>query len=295
MPKHTRRSSGNKQTKKIKSDQLVKSVASRKLVECNCDQCNGKKVDLRTRKRHGELEEKLKDYAFESSRPAKKHGVHEVHEVEKTQDEKTPIFSSSSSSDDDKGQDWESKKPGSRNRYDKFHNTDTIEINQDIESDQSSSLSNEEELFYQSADDELTEEEFYDEDEITFDRFSASDLNDIDGNPDPEHFDISNSSANFGDLWILLWIFKYQDRFRLSDVATDALIKFFRLVLLDADKKRFNNFPSSEYVARKLLEIGGKTKMFAVCPACNKLHNTDDRQDGFKCDHVEFPTHPRQN
>jgi len=44
-----------------------------------------------------------------------------------------------------------------------------------------------------------------------------------------------------------------------------------------------------------LLKIGEKMKMFAMCPACNKLHNTDDRQDRFKCDHVEFLTYLRQN
>ncbi len=35
------------------------------------------------RKRHAELEEKLKDYAFKLSQLAKKYEVHEVHEVEK--------------------------------------------------------------------------------------------------------------------------------------------------------------------------------------------------------------------
>ena len=91
---------------------------------------------------------------------------------------------------------------------------------QDEEFDQSSGLSSEEEIYYQSTDDD---EELYDE--ITFDYFSAPNAN-----PEPVHFDESNPSTNFGDLWILLWIFKYQDRFRLSDVAIDALInirKFF--------------------------------------------------------------------
>jgi Transposase family tnp2 len=309
MPKHTIRSSNNKQTKinQIKSNQPVKSIASRKLVECNCDKCDGKKVDPRTRKKHNDLEEQLKNHSSKSSRPAKKNKFEEI-QIE------TPIFSnrnnrniividsstssSSSSSDDDKGKNRGPEKPISRKRYDRFHHTDILEMNQDEESDQSSSLSSEEELVHQQSGDELTEEDQFDlnDGEIPFDRFSAPDLNGIGSNPDPDYFNSSNTSASFGDLWILLWIFKFQERFRLPDVAVDALIKFFRLVLLDADKRRFNKFPTSEYNARKLLEIGGQTKMFAVCPDCNKLHNTENnRQDGFKCDHVEFPTHPMQN
>jgi hypothetical protein len=55
MPKHTIRNSGNKQnkSKQIKRDQSVqpvKSTSSRNLVVCDCDRCNGKEVDPRTRK-----------------------------------------------------------------------------------------------------------------------------------------------------------------------------------------------------------------------------------------------------
>ena len=50
---------------------------------------------------------------------------------------------------------------------------------------------------------------------------------------------------------------------------------------------------------KKLLEIGKQSKRYAVCPSCNKLYNLLDLQQrstsGFKCDHVEFPNHPRRS
>ncbi|CAG8505462.1 6740_t:CDS:2 [Funneliformis caledonium] len=54
-----------------------------------------------------------------------------------------------------------------------------------------------------------------------------------------EELDTENTftNINMNDFWILLWIFKYQERFRLSDIAVDSLIKFFRVVLSDANEK----------------------------------------------------------
>src|SRR6266498_3737717 len=109
--------------------------------------------------------------------------------------------------------------------------------------------------------------------------------------------DVSSNS------WILLWIFKYQERFKLSDVAIDSLIGFFSLVLKDVNLNRFKKFPSTAYMARRLLEIKKKSKTFAACPDCNKLYdtatiiatNTNNENSGFKCTYVEFPNHPMQS
>ena len=48
---------------------------------------------------------------------------------------------------------------------------------------------------------------------------------------------------------------------------------------------------------RKLLEIGKQSKTYAVCPSCNKLYNISEIRStsGFKCNHVEFPNHPKRN
>src|SRR5205823_14575511 len=80
----------------------------------------------------------------------------------------------------------------------------------------------------------------------------------------------------FNDSWILLWILKYQARFRLPDVAINSLIKFFQIVLSDADNERFKNFLTSSYMMRKMLEFGKYSKRYAVYPSCNKLYKESE-------------------
>src|SRR5688572_17487774 len=58
-------------------------------------------------------------------------------------------------------------------------------------------------------------------------------------------FENLNKNIESNDLWILLWIFKFQERFKLSDVTINSLIGFFSLVLKDVDSQRFNKFPST--------------------------------------------------
>ncbi|EXX75408.1 uncharacterized protein OCT59_000721 [Rhizophagus irregularis] len=90
------------------------------------------------------------------------------------------------------------------------------------------------------------------EDEVLIKQFTAPDFDDYDYESDLRNLDIN---INFNDSWILLWIFKYQARFRLPDVAIDKLIKFFKIVLSDADKRRFEKFLTLFYLAKKLLKI----------------------------------------
>ena len=46
-----------------------------------------------------------------------------------------------------------------------------------------------------------------------------------------------------------------------------------------------------------MLEFGKHSKRYAVCPSCNKLYKESEilSTSGFKCNHVEFPNHPRRN
>ena len=69
---------------------------------------------------------------------------------------------------------------------------------------------------------------------------------------------------------------------------------------MDADRTRFQEFPTTSYMAQKLLGIKKQSKTYAVCPDCNKLFKMSDiisstssknQQSGFKCDYVEFPNH----
>ena len=102
----------------------------------------------------------------------------------------------------------------------------------------------------------------------------------------------------------MLWIFKFQARFRLSDVAIDLLIKFFNMVLLDADWLHFEDFPTSSFMAKKMLGIDKQAKIYAVCPDCDTLYkiseilqkNVNNQSNSrFKCTHIEFPNHPRKS
>ena len=87
---------------------------------------------------------------------------------------------------------------------------------------------------------------------IIDEQFTAPNWDDFNDNGD---FAYLNSSTEFSESWILLWIYKYQSRFHLSDVAINSLIQFFGQVLKDTDPKRFYNFPSSSHNAKKLLQI----------------------------------------
>ena len=74
------------------------------------------------------------------------------------------------------------------------------------------------------------------------------------------------------------------------------------MILIDINRKTFKDFPTSAYMARKLLGIGKQEKIYAVCPSCNALYNVAEilpqnqnkqAPTGFKCTHVEFPNHPQ--
>ena len=94
----------------------------------------------------------------------------------------------------------------------------------------------------------------FDELSLDDDELFAAPRSNFNYDPDEEKF------VDVNDPWILLWIFKYQERFRLSDVAINSLIGFFSLVLKDINTTRFKEFPSTAYMARKLLDITKKIK-----------------------------------
>ena len=77
-------------------------------------------------------------------------------------------------------------------------------------------------------DDEL----FFDEDEV--DIFATPDSLNFNYDSDQEH---PNTNTNMNNSWILLWIFKFQERFRLSDVTINSLVGFFSLVLKDVNSQ----------------------------------------------------------
>jgi hypothetical protein len=274
------------------------STKLRNKVPCDCKECNGKRVDERTRKTHIELEHYLAsnvsgfvpilpgnnwnkpaDTVLEvchgpiaegSSRSEKKARQEESTSFDSNYESGFVDFVPQKEIDEYEHAGFA---PQKRRRQDQFREP---KVNQ---------KSNKPIDEYKYEDDIPSEDDDMDlnDDEIPVEQFTAP--------KNDSEFVHPDTSVNFAEPWILIWIFKYQARFRLSDVAIDSLIKFFQQILTDADQMRFKDFPSSLYTASKMLQIGNQSKTYAVCPSCNTLYNIADvvTEEGFKCTHVEFP------
>jgi len=265
----------------------------RNKVPCDCKECNGQYVEERTRKRHIELESRLASSISgfvpflpgntnrdKSAHSALEIGNSPIAEGSSSSNKKAEQEESLTSIDSNYESDFADFVPQKRRRQDQFREP---EVNQ--HENPGDDESNEPIDEYECESDIPSEDDYMvlSDDEILVEQFTAPD--------NDSEFEYPDTNVNFADSWILIWIFKYQARFRLSDVALDSLIKFFQRLLMDADQRRFKNFPSSLYTASKLLQIGNKSKTYAVCPSCNALYNTTDvvAEEGFKCTHVEFP------
>ena len=310
-----------KYSKEKKEESLpAKTTKVRPKVPCNCKKCNGKLVDTRTRQKHEIEENRFQDSISNRSNREKDKGkdlksIDEPSDSNSVSDEVQPNvsgFSQNLYDDDAKMLDSDhdqSDEEGfvirsvnikkKRRRYDRFRETNDIIIITDEESEQQVNSSGDEEgeERSQSADDE-DDDIFFDEDENP----------NLFATPESAHFNYDSDDMNVDEdvnsnSWILLWIFKYQERFKLSDVAINSLIGFFSLVLKDINLNRFKKFPSTAYTARRLLEIKKKPTTFAACPDCDKLYdiatiiatNTNNENSGFKCTYVEFSNHPMQS
>jgi hypothetical protein len=105
------------------------------------------------------------------------------------------------------------------------------------------------------------------------------------------------------DTEIIIWLFKFQQRFRCSDMALESLIKSWRVILLHLDKLQFKDFPTSLYVAKKMLNIFQPKMQLVVCTECHKLHNVKNviayKEEGkvtvMNCLHKEFPNNPHSH
>lgn len=268
------------------------AIKPRKKVPCHCDECNGKLVDPRTKVKH-EAEYEQMNRSSRSTKISKP--VSKRVQVDNNDDE-TSNASSSSSGSSSSSSTSESQGPihipTKRERKEKFKAVESA-VNDELIGE----LYNEDTDFSSPIDDDQSEDL---NDETSDDeRFAAPELEDFGDN---EGFMCPDSDVEFSESWILIWIFKYQSRFRLSEVAISSLIGFFSQVLKDADSKRFANFPSSSYSAKKLLRIDKATKTYAVCPKCNNLYKigeilgqneqVTEASPGLKCSQVEFPKHP---
>ena len=109
-------------------------------------------------------------------------------------------------------------------------------------------------------------------------------------------------------VFILLW----QKCFSVSGVAISALLKFFKMMFVmigditgsNLMKAIGNTFPISLQTIKRLLGLDGNAfKIYAVCPKCNALYDTqlctktlpDGRVVSNSCTNVEWPNHSRKS
>ena len=65
-------------------------------------------------------------------------------------------------------------------------------------------------------------------------------------------------------------------KFNLSNIATEALIKFMKLVLIKIGSTEFEDFCGSLYTIKKLLELSDQFVNFVACQKCYKLYKKED-------------------
>src|SRR2546423_11755524 len=87
----------------------------------------------------------------------------------------------------------------------------------------------------------------------------------------------------------------FQKRFNIPETATEALLKFMKLVLTKIGED-FNTFPESLYKARNALSLKDKFQTFVPYSKCHKLYEKSEVENFYqgktptimKCCHVEF-------
>ena len=92
-----------------------------------------------------------------------------------------------------------------------------------------------------------------------------------------------------------MWILQYQQWYRLLNVAIDSLFKFLKYFLLMIDKNEFFYFPSSLYMAKKILGITTRLIKYDACDKCHKLFNIietlNKTDENPTCSFINYPNH----
>ncbi|RHZ81537.1 hypothetical protein Glove_119g6 [Diversispora epigaea] len=135
-----------------------------------------------------------------------------------------------------------------------------------------------------------SEEESANEFSNIFEDYSSS-------NYDPDEPIDPKSTNNNSYLWILLWIMSFRIKFNLPKTATESLIKFIKLLLLEIGNSKFDTFSNSIYITKKELGLIDDFYSFPTCLKCHKLYNKqeveyykeNDINSVMKYRHVEFP------
>ncbi|GBC39248.2 hypothetical protein GLOIN_2v1788017 [Rhizophagus irregularis DAOM 181602=DAOM 197198] len=181
---------------------------------------------------------------------------------------------------DDQDRDFEDYDDENRDS-ESFEDDDENGVSSDFEDDDEDSNFGD----FESDEDYRDSEDFEDdyEEEVNF---ASKDFDD----GEPKLPNINNDNYT----WIILWILQYQQRYKLPNVSIDSLFKFLRFFLLTVDENKFSSFPSSLYVAKKILGISMNIIKYAACNKCHKLYDINEISNTTEvptCSFINYPNH----
>src|SRR6266498_4252882 len=261
------------------------------LYACNCIHCNGEEVDPRTQKKHAKEEYLWKSKVSDvnptrtnsnQSKKRKRDNLDSFQPNKPDNEEGIPPDSFSDSFPDlfagsfQLNNEEESiNTPFSSNfripalTLDKNDNDDNY-------FDEENDYNIDHDYIYQEEDDDDDDDDIDQEEENE----DEDNIKNIFASPefDSDEVFVMESLSDSLETEIILWAFKFQQRFRLTDMALEALIKFLHIVLTRLNKSQFKNFPNSLYMAKskKYLNIFQPKMQLAVCNNCHKMHNVKD-------------------
>ena len=177
-----------------------------------------------------------------------------------------------------------------------LYNIRDVELVDDLDNDDDNANSNDYDVDsddedVNSEDDDADSDDKGNEESDNEGLFTAPNFED-DGN-NYESIELDNSL----DTEIILWLFKFQQRYRVSDMVLEALIKFLSNTLNLIDDIRFRNFPVSLFLVKKKLRLFQPKLRISVCTKCHKLYNSkaitnykeNDKLAIMHCNYEEFP------
>jgi hypothetical protein len=262
---------------------FARSTRTRTKVQCFCVKCNGALVDPRTKKRHvskrinygpsDEIDD-IEMVGYNEPGPSDEIGDIEMGYNEFPErnliflTKKLPINESEKSQIIKKGK-----------ISDRVLKNLSLDDADDDEDDEDSEEDEEEE-------EDSEDEENDDYEEINF---ASPDF-------DNDELKLPPNLSNDIYIWVILWILQYQQRHKLSNIATDSLFKFLSIFLSTIDASKFSSFPSSLYMAKKKLGMPTEVIQYAACNKCHKLYNINelDKTEVQTCSFINYPNHTIQ-
>src|SRR6266498_1049469 len=262
--------------KKCKTETSVANLIKPKknyLYECHCMRCCGKKVDPRTQEKHttekclwkSEDNRKNQENTIMARKKKSTNFISNVNPSQTNSNKLTKRKRDDADSFQPNNEEESTHTLFSSNfRIPALNNGDNYldkecdqyYIYQEEEGEEDDCIDQEEE---NDDDDDIEQEKSDDDDDDDIKNFFTSP--EIDSN---EVF-VMESLNDSIETEIILWAFKFQQRFRLSDIALEALIKFLHIVLTRLNRLQFKTFSKSLYLAKKMLNIFQPKMQLAVC------------------------------